>query len=82
MQCEQGGWRVQVTIQGVRDLRAMSTKAEAIACATTSEAEIRVGKATGIQAGRTVGDAFDRYEKEVSYETGPALRTAAPRCNR
>ncbi len=44
----------------------MSTKAEAIAWATAREAEIRAGKATGIQAGRTVGDAFDRYEKEVS----------------
>lgn len=27
---------------------------------------IRAGKATGIQAGKTVGQAFDRYEKEVS----------------
>lgn len=44
----------------------MSTKAEAIAWATAREAEIRAGKATGIQVGRTVGDAFDRYEKEVS----------------
>lgn len=44
----------------------MSTKAEAVAWATAREAEIRAGKATGIQAGRTVGDAFDRYEKEVS----------------
>lgn len=61
-----GGWRVQVAIQGVRDSRVMSTKAEAIAWATAREAEIRAGKATGIQAGRTVGDAFDRYEKEVS----------------
>lgn len=61
-----GGWRAQVAIQGVRDSRVMSTKAEAIAWATAREAEIRAGKATGIQVGRTVGDAFDRYEKEVS----------------
>lgn len=60
------GWRAQIAIQGVRESRTMSTKAEAIAWATAREAEIRAGKATGIQAGRTVGDAFDRYEKEVS----------------
>lgn len=42
------------------------SKAEAIAWATAREAEIKVGKATGIQAGRTVGDSFNRYEKEVS----------------
>jgi hypothetical protein len=44
----------------------MSTKAEAVAWATAREAEIRAGKTTGIQVGRTVGDAFDGYEKEVS----------------
>lgn len=61
-----GGWRVQIAIQGVRESKVMSTKAEAIAWATARETEIRAGKATGIQAGRTIGDAFDRYEKEVS----------------
>lgn len=60
------GWRAQVAVQGVRESRHLSTKAEAIAWATAREAEIRAGKATGIQGGRTVGDAFDRYEKEVS----------------
>lgn len=60
------GWRAQIAIQGVRESRVLSTKAEAVAWATAREAEIRAGKATGIQAGRTVGDAFDRYEKEVS----------------
>lgn len=61
-----GGWRAQIAIQGVRESKVLSTKAEAVAWATAREAEIRAGKATGIQAGRTVGDAFDRYEKEVS----------------
>lgn len=51
-----------MAIQAVRD----STKAEAIAWATAREAEIRTGRATGIQAGRTIGYAFNRYEKEVS----------------
>lgn len=37
-----------------------------MAWATARETEIRTSKATGIQAGKTVGDAFDRYEKEVS----------------
>lgn len=60
------GWRAQIAIQGVRESRVLSTKAEAVAWATARETEIRAGKATGIQAGRTVGDAFDRYEKEVS----------------
>jgi len=60
------GWRAQIAVQGVRESKTMSTKAEAVAWATAREAEIRAGKATGIQAGRTVGDAFDRYEKEVS----------------
>lgn len=58
------GWRAQVAIQGVRESKVLSTKAEAVAWATAREAEIRAGKATGIQAGRTVGDAFDRYEKK------------------
>lgn len=62
------GWRAQVAIQGVRESRTLSTKAEAIAWATSRETEIRSGKTTGIQTGRTVGDAFDRYEKEVSAE--------------
>lgn len=60
------GWRAQVAIQGVRESKVFSTKAEAVAWATARETEIRAGKATGIQPGRTVGDAFDRYEKEVS----------------
>ncbi|MDK6075570.1 tyrosine-type recombinase/integrase [Massilia varians] len=60
------GWRVQVAIQGVRESKVFSTKAEAVAWATRRETEIRAGKAAGVQTGRTVGDAFDRYEKEVS----------------
>lgn len=61
-----GGWRAQIAVQGVRESKVLSTKAEAVAWATSREAEIRAGKSTGIQTGRTVGDAFDRYEKEVS----------------
>lgn len=60
------GWRVQIAIQGVRESKVLSTKAEAIAWASARETEIRAGKATGVERGRTVGDAFKRYEKEVS----------------
>ena len=75
------GWRAQVAVLGVRESKTYSTKAEAIAWATARETEIRAGKATGIQAGKTVGDAFDRYEKEVSAKKRghrfEALRLAA-----
>jgi integrase len=60
------GWRAQVATLGVRESKVFSTKAEATAWATLREAEIRSGKNTGVQAGRTLGEAFRRYEKEVS----------------
>lgn len=75
------GWRAQVAVQGVRESKTFTTKAEAIAWATARETEIRTGKATGFEAGRTVGDAFTRYEKEVSASKRghrfEALRLAA-----
>ena len=75
------GWRAQVAVQGVRESRTLSTKAEAVAWATARETDIRVGKTTGIQAGKTVGQAFDRYEKDVSARKRghrfEALRLAA-----
>lgn len=60
------GWRVQIAIQGVRESRTLATKAEASAWAAQRETEIRKEKTTGVQRGRTVEDAFRRYEKEVS----------------
>jgi integrase len=75
------GWRAQVRIQGVRESRTHSTKAEANAWAAQRETEIRTEKATGVQRGRTVDDAFRRYEKEVSvHKRGyrwEAIRLAA-----
>jgi integrase len=50
----------------VRESRTFATKAEASTWAAQRETEIRLEKATGVQLGRTVGDAFRRYEKEVS----------------
>ena len=63
---EKTGWRVQVAVQGIRESRTFSTKAEATSWAAQRETEIRTEKATGVQRGRTVDDAFRRYEKEVS----------------
>lgn len=60
------GWRVQIAIQGVRESRVFTTKTEAAAWAAQRETEIRTENATGIQRGRTVQAAFERYEKEVS----------------
>jgi len=61
-----GGWRIQIAVQGVRESRTVATKAEASAWAAARETEIRTEKATGVQRGRTVQAAFERYEKEVS----------------
>lgn len=77
-----GGPRSQFKVYASRALTLRkSTKAEAVAWATARETEIRAGQATGIQAGKTVGDAFDRYEKEVSSQKRghrfEALRLAA-----
>lgn len=63
---EKGGWRVQIAVLGVRESRTLVTKAEATAWAAQRESEIRLEKATGVQRGRTVDDAFRRYEKQVS----------------
>lgn len=60
------GWRVQVAIGGVRESKTFSTKAEAASWAAARETEIRLEATTGVQRGRTVDDAFRRYEKEVS----------------
>lgn len=75
------GWRVQIAVQGVRESRTFSTKSEASAWAVHRESEVRTEKATGVQRGRTVDDAFRRYEKEVSaHKRGhekEAIRLAA-----
>jgi integrase len=75
------GWRAQVAVLGVREGKTFATKAEASAWAAMRETEIRTEKATGIQRGRTLGEAFRRYEKEVSaHKEGhrwEAIRLAA-----
>jgi hypothetical protein len=75
-----GPWRVQIYVKGVRDGGTFPTKAEAAAWAAKRETEIREDKATGIQRGKTVDDAFRRYEKEVSVHK-PGHRWEALRLN-
>lgn len=60
------GWRAQVAIKDVRESKVFATKAEAVSWAARRETEIRDGAATGVQKGKTLDDAFRRYEKEVS----------------
>ncbi len=59
-------WRVQIYVNGIRESGTFSTKAEAATWAAMRETELRVQKKTGITVGKTCGDAFDRYEREVS----------------
>lgn len=73
---EKTGWRVQIAVQGVRESRTLSTKAEATAWAAQRETEIRTEKSTGVQRGRTVDDAFRRYEKEVSVHKRGGVKEA------
>jgi integrase len=61
-----GVWRVQLYVKGHRESATFSTKAEAQAWAAECETELRKQKVTGIVAGKTVRDAFQKYEKEVS----------------
>lgn len=75
------GWRAQVAIQGVRESKVFATKGEANAWAAQRETEIRAERTSGIQQGRTFGEALRRYEKEVSVHKGghrwEVLRLAA-----
>jgi integrase len=63
-------WRFQIAIKGPTGTRRASgtrtTKAEAVIAAAEREAEIRRDVTTGIEHGRTVDEAFRRYEKDVS----------------
>lgn len=59
-------WRVQIYVGGQRDSGSFTTKAQAQAWAAQRETELRSHKGGAIVGGKTVKDAFDRYEKEVS----------------
>ncbi len=58
-------WRAQVRKDGESVSASFATKALAIAWATSIEAGIIAGKATGIPD-KTFGDLLERYAKEVS----------------
>lgn len=60
-----GLWRAQVARRGVRMSSTFATKAAAVAWATQQEAAILDGKASRWPR-KTVADALDRYEVEVS----------------
>jgi integrase len=60
------GWRAQIAIQGTRESKTFSTKAEATSWAAERETEIRKQATTGVDVRKTCGDAFNRYGREVS----------------
>lgn len=61
--------------------KSFATKAEAVAWAAQREAQIRTEKTTDVHGGRTVNEAFRRYEKEAAaHKCGhrwEAIRLAA-----
>ena len=61
-----GDWRAEIAVLGTRESEIFSTKAEAIAWAAEREAQLRRSDATGIVAGKTCLQAFERYRDEVS----------------
>ena len=60
------GWRFEVCVKGERDSGVFATKAEGQAWAAKRETELRAKKSGGVIVGKTVQDAFDQYEIEVS----------------
>jgi integrase len=61
-----GGWVAEIFVKGERESKTFSTKGEATVWAAERETELRRQMSTGIVAGKTVRDAFHKYEKEVS----------------
>ncbi len=59
-------WRFQISVKGKRESGTRSTKAEAVAYIAERETELRRIATSGVQEGRTVEEAFNRYEKDVS----------------
>lgn len=59
------GYRVQIERKGVRKSQVFATKAAAAAWAAVEEGLILSGKTDSYPA-KTLSDAFDRYEREVS----------------
>ena len=70
---QRGRWRAEVAKAGVRMSKVFDTKAEAVGWATQEEAAIAAAEGGRFPA-RTLADAFDRYEQEVS----PTKRVCRP----
>ena len=72
------GWRVQLTVKGLRDSQVFESKREAQQWAAQREIEMRRGSAVG---GKTFSQAADRYLLDVSSKKDgakwEALRLAA-----
>jgi integrase len=65
-----GGWRAEVAKDGIRRSKTFPHKATATAWASQQETDIANGK-VGKYPAKTVSDAIDRYEREVSaYKRG------------
>lgn len=82
-----GGWRAEIAVLGTRESETFSTKAEAVAWATEREAQLRLSDATGIVAGKTCQQAFERYRYEISQEwrtmgNHPTFRNRQAHCCR
>lgn len=60
------GWRVEIYVKGARESGVFPTKAAAQAWAAKRETELRAYTGGRVIPGKTVKDAFDRYEIEVS----------------
>lgn len=63
---QKSGWRVQISVKGVRDSSVFPTKAEAVAWSVEREGQMRRMSSTGVNTDKTCQDAFDRYGSEVS----------------
>lgn len=67
-----GLWRAQVAKRGLRKSQSFATKAAATAWATREETAILDGTASKWPA-KTLADAINRYEKEVTPSKGSAV---------
>lgn len=63
---EQGTWRIQIEVKGVRDSATLPTKREAEAWAAMRATEIRAGAGGKVATAKTLRDALRRYADEVS----------------
>jgi hypothetical protein len=61
-----GGWRAEVCVGGKRRSKRFPGRSEALDWANRIERQMRDGAEIGPVSGRSVADALERYEREVS----------------